>query len=302
LSRAIGEGFSVTSFTALTQAEDHRIAEVLADRDYASGQPVEAPPSAPLAAAGGRYSFPRGAQAGVCLHAILENLGFDGRQRQDPLFRDQLRRAGYEPAWAPELQNWLFDVVRVPLRCPSTGVSFQLADIPPAAQGREMAFHLATRDLSPAQLAGVASRHGFPVSGLTPARLSGYLSGFIDLVFEHDGRWYLADYKSNWLGGERSHYDEQGMAQAMAQGDYHLQYLLYVVAMHRLLRHRLADYDYERHWGGVFYLFLRGMHPDPSAGKGMQDGVYVARPPKALIECIDDLLGGVSVPAEEQIA
>lgn len=301
MSRSIREGFSTTSFTALTQGNEPRASEVLADRDSVP-TPLLETPAAPLsAAAGGRYGFPRGSQAGICLHAILEKMEFDLRPRQDPWVREQLRRAGYDLSWAAELQNWLLDVLRTPLRCPLTHALFALSDIPAAAQLREMAFHLSTRDLSPAQLAELANRQGLPVSSLAPVRLSGYLSGFIDLVFERDGRWYLVDYKSNWLGAERRDYEDEALSQAMMQGDYHLQYLLYVVAMHRWLGHRLADYDYDRHWGGVFYLFLRGMHGDAGAA-AVQSGVYAGRPSKALIEGIDRLLSGTSHEREGQIS
>lgn len=81
------------------------------------------------------------------------------------------------------------------------------------------------------------------------------LKGFIDLVFRHNGRYYLLDYKSNWLGEDREAYTRQAMEQAMRAHRYDLQYQLYSLALHRYLRHRIADYDYERHFGGVIYLF-----------------------------------------------
>lgn len=81
------------------------------------------------------------------------------------------------------------------------------------------------------------------------------LKGFIDLVFRHDGRYYLLDYKSNWLGEDREAYTQQAMIQAMRLHRYDLQYQLYSLALHRYLRHRIADYHYERHFGGVIYLF-----------------------------------------------
>ncbi len=96
--------------------------------------------------------------------------------------------------------------------------------------------------------------------------MRGMLKGFIDLVFRHEGRYYLLDYKSNWLGEDREAYTRPAMEQAMRAHRYDLQYQLYSLALHRYLRHRLADYDYDRHFGGVIYLFLRGMDGQEGAG------------------------------------
>ena len=95
------------------------------------------------------------------------------------------------------------------------------------------------------------------------------------------------DYKSNWLGNDLADYAPEAISRAMAQHGYHLQYLLYVTALHRLLRIRLPDYDYDRHVGGAFYLFLRGMRPEEPGS-----GVYRDRPSRACIEAIDACFRG----------
>jgi len=99
---------------------------------------------------------------------------------------------------------------------------------------------------------------GAPRPALEPARLNGMLKGFIDLVFEHDGRYYVADYKSNWLGPDDAAYTPAKMRAQILHSRYELQYVLYLFALHRLLKVRLPDYDYDRHVGGAVYLFLRG--------------------------------------------
>ncbi|MDE0507916.1 MAG: PD-(D/E)XK nuclease family protein, partial [Gammaproteobacteria bacterium] len=116
----------------------------------------------------------------------------------------------------------------------------------------------------------------------------GYLRGFIDLTFEHEGRWYVLDYKSNWLGNQAEDYEPERLGRAMRQHRYQLQYLIYLLALHRYLRTRLPDYDYERHIGGAFYLFLRGMDP----ADGMTRGVWFDRPSEQCIEALDDFMGG----------
>ena len=123
---------------------------------------------------------------------------------------------------------------------------------------------------------------------LQPGQLNGMLKGFIDLVFAHHGRYYVADYKSNWLGPDDAAYTAEAMRAAILHSRYELQYALYLLAVHRLLKLRLADYDYDRHVGGAVYLFLRGSR---SPGQG----VHHERPPRALIEALDALFSSRTV-------
>jgi exodeoxyribonuclease V beta subunit len=111
------------------------------------------------------------------------------------------------------------------------------------------------------------------------------MKGFIDLVFEADGRYYLVDYKSNWLGNKYADYGLGPLAEAMAREHYYLQYLIYTVALHRYLAVRLPDYDYETHYGGVYYLFIRGIDAK------RKTGIFRDRPNAALIEGLEKLLG-----------
>jgi exodeoxyribonuclease V beta subunit len=116
--------------------------------------------------------------------------------------------------------------------------------------------------------------------------------GFIDLTFEHAGRYYVADYKSNWLGVDDQAYTVQAMEQSILDNRYDLQYVLYLLALHRQLKARLADYDYDRHVGGALYLFLRGTRAESR-------GVYFVRPPWELIERLDRMFQGKPEPKSE---
>jgi exodeoxyribonuclease V beta subunit len=112
------------------------------------------------------------------------------------------------------------------------------------------------------------------------------LKGFMDLVFEQGGRYYVADYKSNWLGSEDQDYTAEAMRAAVLEKRYELQYTLYLLALHRQLKVRLGGaYDYDRHIGGAVYIFLRGL-------AGPAGGLHVEKPPKALIEALDGLFAG----------
>jgi exodeoxyribonuclease V beta subunit len=115
---------------------------------------------------------------------------------------------------------------------------------------------------------------------------NGMLKGFIDLVFEHQGRYYVLDYKSNALGDDDAAYVPDAMAAKILDARYDLQYVIYLLALHRLLKARLPDYDYDTHIGGAVYLFLRGCDA-PGAG------AFVERPDKALIESLDRQFAGI---------
>jgi exodeoxyribonuclease V beta subunit len=130
--------------------------------------------------------------------------------------------------------------------------------------------------------------------------LAGFMTGSIDLVFRHavdgDDRWFVADYKSNRLDPRRErHYPQQhfcheGMRYEMEQHHYFLQYHIYALALHRYLRWRLGEdnYDYDRDFGGVYYLFIRGMTGAQTPREGDRvNGCFHDRPPRAVIEALD---------------
>jgi len=116
---------------------------------------------------------------------------------------------------------------------------------------------------------------------------AGFVKGFIDLVFRHEQRYFIVDYKSNFLGEHGTDYRSGRLLAAMRDHHYYLQYHLYTLALHRHLQLRQPGYDYERHFGGVYYLFLRGMSPRHPAGSG----VFFDRPPRALIEALAEAIG-----------
>jgi exodeoxyribonuclease V beta subunit len=147
----------------------------------------------------------------------------------------------------------------------------------------ELEFHLPSDRLSASHLSAVLSRHGYEGNRLMFASLSGYLKGFIDLVFEHEGRFFVLDWKSNFLGYETHDYRREALSEEMTRQGYHLQYLLYCVALQRYLLHRLPAYDPDLHFGGVVYLFIRGVRPHWQQPDGTPSGLFFHRPDPALI-------------------
>jgi exodeoxyribonuclease V beta subunit len=120
---------------------------------------------------------------------------------------------------------------------------------------------------------------------LLAKKVSGLLKGFIDLVFVHNGQYYVADYKFNYLGDSLADYDLPQLTSAMLDKRYDLQLVLYVLALHRLLKTRLPDYDYQTHVGGGLYLFLRG-------AEHSAQGRVLLKPDFHLIDCLDRLFKG----------
>jgi exodeoxyribonuclease V beta subunit len=121
------------------------------------------------------------------------------------------------------------------------------------------------------------------------------MKGFVDLVFEWGGRYYLLDWKSNYLGPGVEDYAREALHKVMESSYYVLQYHLYAVALHRYLGARVPGYKYDRHFGGVFYIFLRGVDPAPSP----QFGVYYDKPPAGRIASLSSLLSEDSVEKDK---
>jgi exodeoxyribonuclease V beta subunit len=161
----------------------------------------------------------------------------------------------------------------------------RLADVAPGARVPELEFHFTLADADAQSLLALLQAHGIAPGrrdfGAWP-RLAGLMTGKIDLTYRVDGRVYVVDYKSNRLPA----YDDTALAQAMTASEYDLQALLYAVAVHRWLRMRRgADYDFARDFGGVRYLFCRGLEGE----RGIAAPVFE----RALIEAVDALLGGI---------
>jgi exodeoxyribonuclease V beta subunit len=228
--------------------------------------------------------FPAGSQVGLLLHSLLENLDFEGdiEYQCAPLLNRFLPQSGVADDHRPTLLHWLKQILQTPL----DGASLSLNRITNAYRLNELSFDFALDHIDFATLNQfMQSRFEQPLQALGGAEFRGLITGVIDLVFEYQGRYYLADYKSNYLGSELQDYSSARLQQAMLDRRYDLQSLLYVLALHRLLAQRIPDYDYERHFGGSYYLFLRAMRPD----HGPRYGVFFERPDVATIERFDEL-------------
>jgi len=278
----ITRDWRVASFTSLSSRQ-HHTAE-LPDRD--EGSPVEEHPARD-AEPSGIFAFPKGAKAGIFLHKIFEELDFtQATARLEALVDDQLDKHGFSADWSQAVRDMVQNVLQAPLG--SEGIT--LTQVGPERRLTELEFFfplsLVTSDRLKEAAARFMARHGAAAnltldvadlfSRLSFSPVKGMLLGFIDLVFEQGGRYYIVDWKSNHLGNAPQDYGQAALKRAMEENFYPLQYLLYTVALDNYLRLRIPDYDYGRHFGGVFYLFLRGVD-------GTGNGVFADRPPKEFI-------------------
>ena len=282
----------VSTQTAQTAAEDvYAESRDDTDPDAVESQAETLAATGVSMAADSLHAFPRGPSPGSFLHGLLE---WAAEQRfakvvAEPaecgdLIARRCNLRGWS-RWTASLSTWLPTFLSTSFQLPD-GAPLVLAEL--ADYRVETEFWFALRQVDTARLDALVcagTLDGAARPALMPHRLNGMLKGFIDLVFEHDGRYYVADYKSNWLGADDAAYTTEAMRSAVLAHRYDLQYALYVFALHRLLKSRLPDYDYDRHVGGALYLFLRGT---ASATRGL----HFERPPRSLIDALDALFTG----------
>jgi exodeoxyribonuclease V beta subunit len=245
----------------------------------------------------GLHTFPRGAGPGSFLHGLLEWVAGNGFQASlnapEDLTKTVETRAqshGWSE-WAPVLNNWLVAALTTAL--PLGGeTQVSLAELGAGQFQVEMEFWFAVFEVDTLQLDQQITQHtldGATRPALLRNQLNGMLKGYMDLVFAHEGRYYVLDYKSNWLGADDAAYTPEALRQAVLKNRYEVQYVLYVFALHRLLKSRLPHYQYEEHVGGAVTWFLRGQGADTR-------GVHLERPPFVLIEALEALF---SAPVAE---
>jgi exodeoxyribonuclease V beta subunit len=306
----IERDWRVASFTSL--AAHDSAANELPDRDSsaataASPLPV---PAGPEPSGINIFSFPKGAHAGIFLHEIFEKFDFAAAPEDlwgpaatalsgkgADLVQASLKKHGFGPEWQETVCGMVQQVVTTPFSAPfsAPGGAFTLSGLQPGKWLCELEFFFPLKFVTSEILKkalGAWSGAGSAVDlqalagslRFRPAK--GMLKGFMDMIFEHDGRFYLVDWKSNHLGHRIEAYGSAALQGAMEQNLYSLQYLLYTVALNRYLSLRVRDYSYQTHFGGVLYLFLRGMDRE----RGEEFGVFRDTPPSGLIDELTNCL------------
>jgi len=237
-------------------------------------------------------SLPAGASTGQLLHEIFEYMDFTDTSDLGMLIENAMLHHGHlsssqesqENDWASVIEKIVINSINADLDVKG---ELNLQRVENKNRLNEMEFFFSVSNLDPDSLQNTLAQydqyHSAAV-GLNFSAFEGLMQGFIDMVVRKDNRYYIVDYKSNWLGETLEHYSQSALTKAISSHRYNLQYLIYTVALHRYLGKRVADYNYESHFGGVYYLFVRGMRPQSN------NGVWFDKPPFALIDALDNLM------------
>lgn len=234
------------------------------------------------------HTLKRGAKTGNLLHYIFETISFSDNTRWDKVLNEAIRRflPGQHEVYVPMLHQMLNHVFNTVI--PVNGEEFPLSavawykciaefefDFPIGLFTPDILNSLSTPDME------IAARSFYEYNS---QELEGIMNGKMDLFFEHRGKYYILDWKSNYLGSTLEDYAPAVLTKAMNESNYHLQYLIYTVAAKKYLQTRLANFNYERQFGGVIYLFVRGMRNNSDTG------IFTCKPPLAKIRQLEDIL------------
>jgi exodeoxyribonuclease V beta subunit len=298
LSRPVFQSWKIASFSSLTANTDYKFSETKeTGNDSLENEIV-------------LKDFPAGAGSGEFFHSLLEDLNFDDNDENIfDLVKLKLASFGYKAElWKETINKAINHVLATPLM-PAThlesGKNFTLKNIKSKKRLNELEFFFPVNAINDHDLYSVfndfmkhpaSSEYADKLLELEVSSISGFMKGFIDLIFEFEGRWYIVDYKSNFLGNSYNDYSYDAMTEAMMEHHYFLQYHIYVVALHKYLTFRKTDYHYDDHFGGVFYLFLRGMKETPVESVGThpdgentaEQGVFFDRPDYEFINTLSN--------------
>ncbi len=241
------------------------------------------------------FSFPKGARAGIFFHDVFEHLDFAATDsdHKEQLVAVKLKSYGFEPKWQAPVCAMIDNVLSLQLRANQATVA--LSSVQCKDRINEMEFYFSLNPTTPQKLKDIFASYGgisfpatFPeqIGKLAFPLTKGFMKGYIDLIFRAKERYYILDWKSNFLGSRVEDYGKEALRQVMNKELYTLQYLLYALALHQYLTQRLPGYSYEKCFGGVFFVFIRGVDP----AKGPEFGIYKDLPPQGLIHALGESL------------
>ena len=264
-----------------------------------------------------RFVFPKGTSAGSFLHEMLQNCAFEQSLNDDyrQSFVLECLNNDYRAVTANwqlcgdkaallklqqhNLSLWLCNIVKANLKAAvRSNQDFSLSSLQKGQYIPEMEFLIPINSqhtyndlnlmcLENAKLENAAYQDMVLADNKKATHLIGYITGSIDLVFCYQNRFYVIDYKSNYLGNRPECYSSKAISENVFSPyhRYDMQYLIYSVALQRFLRSRLkARYSYEQHFGGVIYLYLRGLYENQDLG------MFATRPSAATVDAFEKLL------------
>jgi len=272
----------IESFSSLTKQVDFNGA------DLDSFQPATNSYEKVVKIADSIFEFPGGAHAGNFIHDIFEHLEFDQPDTWAPLIEQKLYRHQFDSVqWLGPIKKMVKQVIEAELFS-----GFHLGSLSRSNRMEEMEFLFPSQSNQLADLVDSLPKEstlyhylcGVSKSAWEKGELTGFLTGKIDLIFRYKGKFYIVDWKSNRLNGDASGFGQNAIREEMLNHHYILQYHLYVLALHLHLRARLPQYSYDRNFGGVYYLFTRGIRASSN------DGIFEDHPSLEVIQTLEQFL------------
>lgn len=254
-NRTIQQEQQVRSYTALTKGTTEHVSHPVPDNPE------------------GIFAFPRGPRAGTALHEIFEELDFSHRGDMVGHIETTVQKVMDRYNYGNEDLAPVATMVQSVLHKDLGG--FSLSNLQRQDRLTEMEFYLKAESINEKFLQNLL---GTEVGHISKGSVNSYLNGFIDLLFRVGDTYFILDWKSNYLGGTPAEYGQKALSEAMLQHNYHLQYLLYTTAVVAFLEKRMPHFSYEKHFGGVYYIFLRGVEDGDS-----MNGIYYRKPKEEII-------------------
>lgn len=225
-----------------------------------------------------------GAYTGIIIHNLLERLDF----QQDKYWQKNIEKMARisstkEESHTQHLLAMLHHICETVIEINQQFI--QLKMISNHQKLTELEFYFPLNDL---QIHRIQQLNISPFQWNTKhfdiGSIKGFMNGMIDLLFEYNNQYYILDWKTNFLGDYQAAYSTTNIVTAMNDNNYHLQYMIYILAVNKYLSQRIIDYDYDTHFGGVIYLFIRGIRTDAT------DGIFTHKPPAALVNALASIV------------
>ncbi len=232
----------------------------------------------------------KGAFTGNLLHYIFEFINFSDDAQWQKIIATALKRLspGNQDSYSISLLEMLKHVTQTQLICDDA--TFRLTDLNPEKRINEFEFDFSVQPFFVDQIQQLSTEE-VPLQVKSKGQLEGMMNGKVDMFFEKDGKYYILDWKSNYLGDDLSDYSAKSVWTAMGENNYHLQYYIYTVALCKYLSMRLPNFDYEKDFGGVIYLFVRGIRESGNTG------IFFTKPDKLVVDSLDNMFSPNSIPA-----
>lgn len=274
------EGFSISSFSSLTYNRDE---EYEVDYDVFIDEPGRDMEAGPSKTDSSIFTFPKGPKPGTAIHHIFEEIDFADPKNLSDVITNNLGRHDIDLDWKEVVSELVYRTIGKNLLV--KGQQFKLSDLKQTDLVPELEFYFRTGKAALQELLQIIRPGQDTPLSATGFSEEGFMKGFIDLTFKHNNKYYILDYKSNYLGDTIADYNRSSLEVEMKKSMYDLQYHLYVLALHRYLNNvKTNEYTYQENFGGAFYLFLRGLNEEGD------EGIYFDRPDFEVVKALDTYL------------